>query len=81
MVIGVPLGIVASLNRGRLPDHFIRITTVLINTVPDWWLGLLLLIFLGGYLGLVPLSGMYDIGDGSLLDRLHHLILPALVWA
>jgi peptide/nickel transport system permease protein len=25
------------------------------------------------------LSGMYDIGDGSLLDRLHHLLLPALV--
>ncbi|GAB4446092.1 MAG: ABC transporter permease [Anaerolineae bacterium] len=81
MVIGIPLGIVAALNRGRMPDHFIRVTTVLINTVPDWWLGLLLLIFLGGYLGLVPLSGMYTIGDGSLLDRLHHLILPALVAA
>ena len=22
---------------------------------------------------------MYDMGDGSLLDRLHHLLLPALV--
>jgi len=54
---------------------------VLVNTVPHWWLGLLLLIFLGGYLGLVPLSGMQDIGDGSLLDRLHHLILPATVGA
>ncbi len=81
IVIGVPLGIMAALNRGRLPDHFVRVTTVVINTVPDWWLGLLLLIFLGGYLGLVPLSGMYTIGDGSLFDRLHHLLLPALVAA
>jgi peptide/nickel transport system permease protein len=64
-----------------MPDHIIRISTVLINTVPDWWLGLLLLIFLGGYLGWVPLSGMYTIGDGSLLNRLHHLLLPALVAA
>jgi len=78
---GVPLGIYAALNRGRLPDHVIRVTTVLINTVPEWWIGLLLLIFLGGYLGLVPLSGMQTIGDGSLLDRLHHLILPAIVSA
>lgn len=81
MVIGIPLGIIAAFNRGRWPDHLIRVSTVLINTVPDWWLGLLLLIFLGGYLGWVPLSGMYTIGDGSLLNRLHHLILPALVAA
>lgn len=81
IVIGIPLGIIAALNRGRWPDHFIRLTTVFINTVPDWWLGLLLLIFLGGYLGWVPLSGMYTIGDGSLFDRLHHLILPALIAA
>jgi peptide/nickel transport system permease protein len=57
------------------------VTTVLVNTVPEWWIGLLLLIFLGGYLGLVPLGGIQTIGDGSLSDRLHHLILPALVGA
>jgi peptide/nickel transport system permease protein len=78
---GVPMGIYAALNRGKWPDHIIRVTTVLVNTLPEWWLGLLLLIILGGYLGLVPLSGMETIGDGSLLDRLHHLLLPALVSA
>jgi peptide/nickel transport system permease protein len=78
---GVPLGIYAALNRGRLPDHIIRVTTVLVNAVPHWWLGLLLLILLGGYLRLVPLSGMQTIGDGSFLDRLHHLILPTMVGA
>jgi peptide/nickel transport system permease protein len=81
VIVGVPLGIYAALKRGQLPDHLIRVTTVVINTVPEWWIGLLLLVFLGGYLGLVPLSGMYTIGDGSLLDRLHHLILPATVSA
>jgi len=78
---GVPLGIYAALRRGKLPDHIIRVSTVLVNTVPHWWLGLLLLIVLGGYLGLVPLSGMYAVGNGSLTDRLHHLILPATVEA
>ncbi|MBN1993254.1 MAG: ABC transporter permease [Anaerolineae bacterium] len=81
VVGGVPLGIYAALRRGKLPDHVIRVFTVLLNAVPHWWLGLLLLIFLGGYLRLVPLGGMQTIGDGSLLDRLHHLILPATVAA
>jgi len=78
---GIPLGIIAALRRGRWPDHVIRISTVLLDTVPGWWIGLILLIILGGYFGLVPLNGMYTIGDGSLLDRLHHLILPATVAA
>lgn len=78
---GVPLGIYAALNRGKLPDHIVRISTVLVNTVPHWWLGLLLLIILGGYFGVIPLSGMQTIGDGSFLDRLHHLLLPAIVGA
>jgi peptide/nickel transport system permease protein len=81
VLIGVPLGIFAALNRGKWPDHIVRVSTVMFNTVPHWWLGLLLLIFLGGYLGLVPLSGMQSVGDGSLPDRLHHLILPATVGA
>jgi len=78
---GVPLGIIAALRRGRWPDHSIRISTVLLSTVPEWWVGLILLIILGGFLGLVPLGGMQTVGGGSLLDRLHHLLLPAIVGA
>ena len=81
MLGGIPMGIMAALHRGKTADHTIRISTVLVNTVPHWWLGLLLLIILGGYFRIVPLSGMQTVGDGSLLDRLHHLALPALVGA
>jgi peptide/nickel transport system permease protein len=79
VVIGVPLGIISALYRGRLPDNFIRVSTVLLNTVPDWWLGLLALIILGGYLHWVPLGGMYEIGNDTLMSRLQHLVLPALI--
>jgi peptide/nickel transport system permease protein len=76
---GIPLGIYAAFKRGRLPDHAIRVVTVLLNSIPHWWIGLLLIIFLGGYLQIVPINGMQTIGDGSLPDRLHHLVLPAIV--
>ena len=81
LLIGIPLGIISAFTRGRWPDNVIRIATITINTVPEWWIGLILLIVLGGYLRVVPLGGMYTIGDGSLSDRLHHLILPATVGA
>ena len=81
LLIGIPLGIISAFTRGRWPDNVIRIATITINTVPEWWIGLILLIVLGGYLRVVPLGGMYTIGDGSLADRLHHLILPATVGA
>ncbi|MEM7344528.1 MAG: ABC transporter permease [Chloroflexota bacterium] len=78
---GVPLGIIAALYRSRWPDNTIRLSTVVLSTVPEWWIGLILLIILGGFLGLVPLSGMQTVGDGSLIDRIHHLILPGIVGA
>jgi peptide/nickel transport system permease protein len=81
VAIGFPAGIYAALYRGRWPDHLVRVTTVVVNTVPEWWIGLLLLIVLGGYLGLVPLGGMQSVDGGSPLDLLHHLVLPAFVSA
>ena len=80
-LIGIPLGIISAAQRGRWPDNLIRVSTVITSTVPSWWIGLLLLIFLGSYLKLVPLGGIHDIGDDSFLNRLHHLILPASVAA
>lgn len=81
LLIGLPLGILSALWRGTWFDTGMRIFTVLASTMPDWWLGLLLLIILGGYLDLVPLGGMGEIGDNSWQDRLHHLLLPAIVAA
>jgi peptide/nickel transport system permease protein len=81
VLIGFPLGILAALYRGRWPDHIVRITTVVLNTVPEWWIGLILLIILGSYLKVVPLGGMQSIDGGGVGDLLHHLILPATVAA
>src|SRR5436190_12044201 len=80
-LLGIPLGVLAALHRGRWLDQLVRLFTVLGNAVPHWWLGLMLLVLSATYFRIFPLGGMYTEGNGSLLDRLWHLALPWLIGA
>lgn len=78
--VGVPLGIYSALHRNTVADNVIRSVTVFFTALPAWAIGLILIIVLGGQLRLFPQGGMYTIGkEADLLNRLHHLALPALV--
>lgn len=74
---GVPLGVMAALNRNRAPDSGFRIFSLLGYAIPDFYLGAVLLIVFSLTLGWFPISGA---GDG-VFDRLHHLVLPAMTLA
>lgn len=78
---GIPLGIYAALKRGSLFDTLVRLVTVAGNAIPHWWLALIMIIFFSSTLRILPSGGMYTLGDGSLPDRLWHLILPATISA
>lgn len=79
-LLGIPLGVYAALHHRKLPDQVVRVSTVVGNAVPHWWLGLMLLILSASTVKLFPLGGMYTPGkEGDLLDQLWHLALPALV--
>jgi peptide/nickel transport system permease protein len=78
-LLGIPLGIWAALHRGRTIDNGVRVFTVMGQAIPHWWLGLMILIFTAPW-GLFPLAGMGGPNAG-LIDRLHHLLLPAVVSA
>lgn len=80
-LLGIPLGVYAATQRGRLPDQFIRLFTVIGNSVPHWWLGLIVLIISASTIRIFPLGGQYTIGNDTLLDRLWHLALPATIGA
>ncbi len=85
-LIGIPLGVYAGLHRGGRADNVIRFTTSVLNVVPHWWLGLILLILIAdlklatGVL-ILPIGGISTIGAEGVnpLDNLWHLILPALM--
>jgi peptide/nickel transport system permease protein len=83
-LLGIPLGVYAAKRRGSLIDNIIRIMTVVINAVPHWWLGLILIIIIANItintgFKLLPLGGMNTVGKNDLLDRLWHLILPSFL--
>jgi len=82
VVIGVPLGVLSAIRRYSFLDHFVTVLAFLGVSSPSFFLGLGAIYLLSLKLDLLPTAGMQTLGAPySLLDRLHHLILPALVAA
>lgn len=77
-LVGVPSGMAAAIWRGSATDQAVSGVAMLGASVPSFWLGLILIQLFAVKLGWFPASGYGDPG-APLADRLHHLLLPALV--
>ena len=55
--IGIPLGIVAAVRRGGATDIFSRIGALFGQAVPNFWLGLMLILFVALYVDFIPTGG------------------------
>lgn len=77
LLLGIPGGILAALRRGRAADQGIVVLSVAGLSAPPFAVGLVLLTLLAVKLGWFPI---YGAGAGG-LDRLWHLMLPALALA
>lgn len=72
VLIAIPIGIFSALNPSGIVDRVTLVTGILGLSVPQFWLGLLLIIGFGVYLKWLPTSG-----TGSAW----HIILPAMTLA
>ena len=81
--LGVPLGVVAALARGSPADHTIRVLSVVLHAIPDFFLGLLFVLILGVQLRWFPIGSMNTIGIdcGFCWDRIWHMAGPVLLYA
>lgn len=59
LAFGIPLGLAAALNRGRIADRLVRALAVIGAAVPAFWLGLLLVALFYRELGWFPASGRF----------------------
>ena len=69
VVLGVPLGFVAAVRKGRLADRLSTVGSVLGQSIPSFWLGLLLILVFSVMLGVLPTGGM---------GTLKQLIMPSV---
>lgn len=83
LFIGVPLGVIAALNRGKAIDQFARVFSTVGFAIPAFWLGFILIIVMSVHLRWLPSQGMLTIGkdEWDVADRIKHIIMPAFVLA
>jgi peptide/nickel transport system permease protein len=87
VLISIPLGMIGALRRGSTIDNFLTFLSVAGVSIPQFWLGLLLILlfsvsFQAWGLPWLPSSGAYaSFNGGDPLDRLVHLVMPATVLA
>lgn len=79
-VAGVLLGTLAAYRAGRVSDRAISAVGISGMSVPQYWLGIVLVIVFSVELGLLPATGMGD-PDASLATRWTHMILPTITLA
>ena len=86
-VLGVALGVYQAARARRLGDIALGNVALFFNSVPTFWLGLILLLVFGQWLQWFPVGGRVDrvlcptiTGGGvrCVVDLLWHLVLPAL---
>ena len=70
--IGIPLGVLAAMKRGTYIDSSARVVALLGQSVPIFWLGLVLMYVFSVQLGWLPTSGYGD---------WRHYVLPAVSMA
>jgi peptide/nickel transport system permease protein len=82
-VIGVMMGIAAAWRRRTATDYTVTGFTMGTYSMPDFWLGMILLTVLAVGLGWFPVGGIDDpaanaTGFSKLVDQGQHMFLPAL---
>lgn len=81
-ILGLTLGVIAGMNRGKAADKCIRGYCLLVSSTPAFWMGLLMLMVFGVWLHVLPIGLSVPIGveasGVTFLDRVRHAILPAL---
>lgn len=70
VIISIPLGIYAALHSGKLGDNIASIISFLGLSIPNFWLGLMLIILFSQILGWFP--------SGSNLEGLKSMVLPSI---
>jgi peptide/nickel transport system permease protein len=82
LVVAVVFGVIAAVKQHSIFDNIISVAALFFYSMPNFWLGLILIFVFSLELGWFPIYGTQTIGANltgfpALLDYLWHLFLPA----
>ncbi|QEE60774.1 ABC transporter permease [Salinibacterium sp. dk2585] len=77
LAVALPAGIYSALREGRISDGIVRIASQFGVSVPDFWMGMLLITLFSSVLGWLPSSGYVAFTDDP-LEWLRRVTLPAI---
>lgn len=83
-VVGSMLGVVTAWKRGRIFDYSVTLSTLFLRSLPVFWVGMILLLYLSYYYNIFPTGGATTPGlkYASFLDYVRdvvmHITLPLL---
>jgi peptide/nickel transport system permease protein len=88
-LIAIPIGIIAAINRGTPLDGGIMLFAMFGQSIPSFWLGIMLILFVGLGLRWLPISGHVPVLEplfagnfsealNNAPDALRYLIMPAI---
>jgi peptide/nickel transport system permease protein len=75
LAVGVPSGVISALRRGAWVDQAFMFVTLFAVSVPEFWLGLNLIILFAVHLHWLPSSGYLSLAEGPLVT-VSHLLMP-----
>ena len=80
IIFGIITGVIAAINHNNLLDRIIMVITSAGVSIPNFWLGLMLVLFFSIRLSILPPAGFKPLNAG-LGESLRYLILPAITLA
>ncbi len=76
LLLAIPAGIISAVKKHTLPDHLATVVAFLGLSMPNFWLGIVLILFFAVGLGWFPALGYVPLEEGF-WPWLRHLLLPA----
>lgn len=77
LIVAFPAGLISAIRRNSKLDHSVTLIAFLGLSMPDFWLGIILIILFAATLRWLPAIGYVPLADGF-WPWLSHLILPAI---
>lgn len=78
VIVGVPMGILSAVKKGSALDYIANVVALSGLSIPNFWLGIMLILLVSVNLGWLPASGYVPPGE-DLARSLQTMIMPAFV--